>query len=319
MKISLTPGDRIKYSTGLGFSTDAGPRVLFDYNQYRVTDFGYQLNSKLSLSEVISEFSSGLKMPSKSNPINKWYNIEAGFRRERTDTASSDTSKIGFSQTRIHDAKWQNINFIDLVNEQFDTGVAQQESQLFIPGTSWSYTKADNPRLPMKGFKIQAEIKAASNSVVSDVSFVQLDISYKTIFPIMDKNRLIYRGQIGTTLINDLSLLPSSYRYYTGGDNSIRGYNYNTLSPTNEEGDAIGGKNLFISSLEYEHRIGDQWGIAVFTDVGSAFSDNFKLEKSVGVGARWFSPIGPVRFDLGVPINDDENDFQIHITIGPDF
>lgn len=319
IKIVVTPGDRIKYSSGIGFSTDAGLRMTFDYNQHRVTDFGYQLNAKLSLSEVISEFSTGLKMPSKSNPINKWYNIEAGFHRERTDTASSDTSKLGLSQTRIHDNKWQNINYIDLVDEKFETGDAQKDSILLVPGTSWSYTKADNLRLPMKGYKMQVEIKAASDSLLSDVSFGQLNLSYKTIIPLKNNNRLIYRGKIGTTLINDLSLLPSSYRYYTGGDNSIRGFNYNTLSPTNDDGDAVGGKHLFISSLEYEYRIGQQWAVAVFADSGNAFSDKFKLEKSAGIGARWFSPIGPVRFDLGFPINDDKSDFQIHITVGPDF
>jgi len=317
--ISLTPGDRIKYSTGIGFSTDEGARVLLDYNRARISDFGYQFNSKLNLSEVISELSIGFKMPSKSNPIQKWYNVETGFRRERTDTASSDIIKLGLSQTRIHENKWQNINYIDLIDEKFINGEVQNESVLLIPGTSWSYTKADNPRIPMEGFKIQADIKAATNAVISDVSFAQFNLSYKTIYPIKNKNRLIYRGQIGTTLINDLSLLPSSYRFYTGGDSSIRGYNFNTISPRNDDGDAIGAKNLFISSLEYEQRIGQQWGVAVFTDVGSAFSDKFKLKKSVGVGARWFSPIGPIRLDLGFPINDDDNNFQIHITVGPDF
>ncbi|MFK8013583.1 MAG: autotransporter assembly complex family protein, partial [Marinicellaceae bacterium] len=151
------------------------------------------------------------------------------------------------------------------------------------------------------------------------VSFVQLNLNYKSIFPVLDRNRIIYRGQIGTTLIDDLSLLPSSYRFYTGGDNSIRGFNYNTISPLNNDGDAIGAKHLFTSSIEYEHRIASQWALAVFTDFGSAFRDNFQLKKSVGAGARWFSPIGPGRFDVGVPINDTDNDFQIHITVGPDF
>ena len=319
LKILLTPGDRIKYSMGVGFSTDEGPRILFDYNQYRVTDYGYQFNSKLTLSEVISEVTAGLKMPSKSNPISKWYNLELGYRRERTDSTSSDTSKLGISQTRIHDNKWQNINFIDLVDEQFTTGVEENNSTLLVPGTSWSFTKADNPRLPMKGYKIQAELKGASNSLVSDASFAQFDFSYKAIFPIKNKNRLIYRGTIGTTFIDDLSLLPTSYRYYSGGDNSIRGYNYNTLSPINNDGDAIGGKHLFVSSIEYEHRIANQWGVAVFSDFGNAFTSNFKFKKSVGVGGRWFSPIGPVRLDIGIPLDDDQNNFQIHITIGSDF
>jgi translocation and assembly module TamA len=319
VKIILTPGDRIRYSVGLGFSTDSGPRVSIDHKQDRVTDYGYQLNTKMSTSKILSEFSTGIKMPSKSNPIFKWYNIEAGFRKERTNSASSDTSKLGLSQTRVQDNKWQNINYIDLVNEKFDTGDNRNESLLFIPGASWSFTKADNPRLPMKGFKIQAEIKGASESIISDVSFAQINISLKSIYPIGTQNRLIYRGKLGSTLIDELSLLPSSYRFYTGGDNSIRGFNYNTLSPKNTDGDAIGGKHLFLSSLEYEHRIGNHWAFALFADTGNAFNEDIKLEKSIGAGLRWFSPIGPVRFDIGFPLKNERNDFQVHITVGPDF
>jgi translocation and assembly module TamA len=317
--IKLTPGNRIKYSTGIGFSTDTGPRVSFDYKQDRITDFGYQFNSKFSLSSIISEVSTGIKIPTKSQPLAKWYNLDVGFRRERTDTASSNTTKVGLSQTRLRENKWQNINFIDVVNEKFDIGAeGQRNSLLIVPGTSWSYSKADNPRVPMKGYKIHADVRGASDALLSDVSFVQINFSYKSIYP-LGSNRLIYRGQLGTTLINqDISQLPSSYRYYTGGDNSIRGYNFNTLSPVNTAGDAIGGKHLFISSLEYEQRMGSQWALAVFTDVGNAFSDNFTLKKSVGAGLRWFSPIGPVRFDVGFPLNNDKTDFQIHITVGPD-
>ena len=316
--IKLTPGNRIKYSTGIGFSTDTGARMSFDYKQDRITDFGYQLNSKFSLSTVISEVTTGIKIPTKSKPLAKWYNLDTGFRRERTDTASSDTTKVGLSQTRIRENKWQNINFIDLVNEKFDTGDGQIRSLLIVPGTSWSYTKADNPRIPMKGYKIYTNIRGASDTLLSDVSFVQINFGYKSIYP-LGTNRLIYRGQLGTTLIKqDITQLPSSYRFYTGGDNSVRGFNYNTLSPVNAEGDALGGKHLFISSLEYEQRMSSQWALAVFTDVGNAFSDNFTLKKSVGAGLRWFSPIGPVRLDVGFPLNDDKTDFQIHITVGPD-
>jgi translocation and assembly module TamA len=315
--ITLTPGDRIKYSVGVGYSTDAGPRISLDYNHYRVSDFGYQFNSKLSLSEIVSEFSTGIKIPSKSRALNKWFNVELGYRVERSDSITSDTSKLGFSQTRIHVNKWQNINYIDLVNEKFETGDTLNESTLLVPGTSWSYIKADSPTLTKKGFKIQTDLKGASDSLASDSSFIQLGVSLKAITSFGDIHRFIARTDFGTTYSNDFNNLPTSYRFYAGGDQSIRGYSYQELGPTNSDGDVIGGKHLAIASIEYEYRLNGPWAGAIFADMGNAFTDDFKLEKSVGAGVRWFSPIGPVRFDVGIPING-ERDFKIHITLGPD-
>jgi translocation and assembly module TamA len=315
--ITLTPGDRIKYSAGIGFSTDAGPRIGLDYSHFRLSDFGYQLNSKLSLSEIISEFSTGIKIPSKSRALNKWSNIDLGYRVERSDNVTSNTSKLGFSQTRIHVNKWQNINYIDLINERFETGNISNESILLVPGTSWSFVKADNPTLPTEGFKIQTDIKGASNSLASDSSFVQIGLSIKAITSLGDNHRFIARTDLGSTYSNDFDDLPTSYRFYAGGDKSIRGYNYQELGPANSDGDIIGGKHLAVASFEYEYRLKGAWAGALFADMGNAFTDDFKLEKSVGAGIRWFSPIGPVRLDVGVPING-VRDFKIHITLGPD-
>jgi translocation and assembly module TamA len=317
IKITLTPGDRIRYSAGVGYSTDTGPRISLDYNHSRVSDFGYQLNSKLSLSEIISEFSTGIKIPSKSRALNKWSNVELGYRVERSDNITSDTSKLGFSQTRMHVNKWQNINYIDLINEKFETGDILNESTLVVPGTSWSFIKADNQTLPRKGFKIQADLKGASDSLASDSTFIQLGVSLKTITSFGDNHRFIARTDLATTYSNDFDNLPTSYRFYAGGDKSIRGYSYQELGPTNSDGDIVGGKHLAVASFEYEYRINGPWAGAVFADMGNAFTDDFKFEKSIGIGARWFSPIGPVRLDLGFPIND-ERDFKIHITLGPD-
>ena len=315
--IVVTPSDRIRYSAGVGFSTDTGARVSVDYKHLRLSDFGYQFNSKLSLSEVISEFSTGIKIPSKSRALNKWSNFDVGYRVERSDNVSSDTSKLGFSQTRIHENKWQNINYIDLVNERFDTGDNHNESTLLVPGTSWSYINTDNPVLPKHGFKIGAELKGASHNILSDSSFLQLGVNFKAVTSVGEHQRFIVRTELGTTYTNNLEGLPSSYRFFAGGDKSIRGFSYQELGPVNSQGDVIGAKHLAVASLEYEYRIAGAWAGAVFTDVGNAFNSAFKLEKSVGVGVRWFSPIGPVRFDLGFPIND-ERDFKIHITLGPD-
>jgi translocation and assembly module TamA len=150
------------------------------------------------------------------------------------------------------------------------------------------------------------------------MSMVQISGRVKTILPIADQDRLIMRAEIGTTATSDFDQLPASYRYFAGGDQSVRGFDYKNLSPLNDEGDSIGGKHLAVASVEYEHRLYDSYALAVFVDGGNAFTNDFKMAGSVGIGFRWFSPIGPLRVDLGVPVTEADHDFRIHLSLGPD-
>lgn len=98
------------------------------------------------------------------------------------------------------------------------------------------------------------------------------------------------------------------------------GYSYESLSPRNEEGLLRGGQQMLTSTLEYQRRVtGDWWG-ATFVDTGDAF-DNWgpeELKTGAGVGIRWISPVGPIRLDVAHPF-DDEDDWRLHFSIGPEF
>lgn len=317
--IKLSPASKYDYSVGAGYSTDSGAKASFKYNNHRVNDRGHQFNSQLNLSELSNELATAYKIPSSQRPASKWFNIQLGYRDELTDNnVDSQTSKLGFSETRIHDNRWQNINFIDIVHEIFDTGVEQGESLLVVPGISWSLTSADNLARPSHGYKIQTEFKGASEDLISDASFAQLTLSGKFIHSLGSSNRMLYRAHLGATASSDFDELPTTYRFFAGGDQSIRGFDYESISPFNASGDLAGGKHLAVGSIEFEHQFAPQWAVAAFTDFGDAFSDEFNFKYSVGAGVRWFSPIGPIRIDVGLPLNQEENDFRLHVTIGPD-
>ncbi|TDR18280.1 autotransporter secretion outer membrane protein TamA [Marinicella litoralis] len=318
LTIKVTPAAKYDYSVGFGYSTDRGAKASFKYNNHRINDRGHQFNSHLNLSQLSNEMATAYKIPSSERPASKWYNIQLGYRDEQTDNVDSQTSKLGFSETRIHNNRWQNINFIDILHETFDTGVEQGESLLVVPGISWSLTDADSLARPSRGFKIQTELKGASEDVLSDASFAQLTLSGKFIHSLGDSNRLLYRAQFGATASSDFDEMPTTYRFFAGGDQSIRGFDYESISPFNASGDLAGGKHLAVGSIEFEHQFAPQWAVAAFTDFGDAFSSQFDFKYSVGAGVRWFSPIGPVRVDVGVPLNQDSTDFRLHVTIGPD-
>ncbi len=131
-------------------------------------------------------------------------------------------------------------------------------------------------------------------------------------------------------MINDDKLLElaPSLRFFAGGDQSIRGFAYQTLGPKidleNDDGTLstinIGGRYLMVGSVEYQYYLTDSWRVAAFVDSGNAFdvydSDAFEIVTSVGGGVHWISPIGPVRFDVGYGISESSPPWRLHITIG---
>jgi translocation and assembly module TamA len=128
------------------------------------------------------------------------------------------------------------------------------------------------------------------------------------------------RGDAGATLIadQDFSQLPSSLRFFAGGDSSVRGYNLDVIGPQNDQDDVIGGRYLLVGSVEYERRILPAWSLATFVDVGDAFDDSPELKTGVGIGVRWQSPVGPVRVDVASGLEDPGDSVRLHVSIGPD-
>ncbi|WP_413698854.1 BamA/TamA family outer membrane protein [Psychromonas sp. KJ10-10] len=99
----------------------------------------------------------------------------------------------------------------------------------------------------------------------------------------------------------------------------MRGFDYESIAPEDDDGFLIGAKYLTVASLEYRYPITDKWKFAVFTDVGTATDDfSEELSSSAGGGVVWASPVGPIRFYVAKPITNEINSFAIHFMIGPE-
>jgi translocation and assembly module TamA len=130
---------------------------------------------------------------------------------------------------------------------------------------------------------------------------------------------LLLRGQAGVTLQSEpLQSLPPSLRFFAGGDNSLRGYPYQSLGPKNPSGQVVGGKNLLVGTLEFEKAFSTTWGLAAFYDAGNAFDDfsQFQLKQNAGLGLRIYTPVGPIRLDLARQIGETDNQYRISLSIG---
>ena len=172
---------------------------------------------------------------------------------------------------------------------------------------------------PSHGWSVQFDLQGAKEGVISDFDFVRLNTTVKGLYTLAERHRFLARAQGGGIASNSFARVPPSLRFFAGGDQSVRGYAYRTLSPVDETGDTIGARFLATGTLEYQYEFRPGWRAATFVDHGNAV-DSWQdpLKTSLGLGIRWVSPVGPIRLDLARSISDSDEGFRLHFSMGPD-
>ncbi len=323
VQIELEGRKRHGYSVGAGYATDTGPRLLLGYENRYVNNRGHSFNADLKVSEVGTNVEAAYSIP-MSRPAHEMLRIYTGYQNEKTDDTLSAINTVGTSYTRSEEGSdWLQTYSINYEREYYEVGgQPEQRSDLLVPAFSLSRTRSDGTNYPLSGWSFLGRVSGSPSSLGSDTSFVQLYTRIKGIYGI-GPGRLLLRAEGGITDVAELNDLPVSQRFFAGGDASVRGYDYKSIGPeelSEEDGEpvVVGGNNLLTMSVEYDYRILDDWAIAAFMDQGNAFNHSeFDFKRSVGVGIRWISPIGPVRVDVARAL-DDEQGWQLHLSMGPD-
>ena len=317
-EIVLSPSKRNRYTGKIGFATDTGPRVGAGYQNRRVNRAGHVFSTEASVSRVLSKITATYSIPLK-NPVTDKLTFETGYKHEDTDTSKSDTTAASVTWYRVPNEGWSKERSLTLGHEEFEVGNEKGNSTVLMPGIGWSRVMAADRLYPRKGARLGLKLRGASDLIVSDVSFAQAIGSAKGVLALPAKLRVISRLDAGATAMKSFQELPASVRFFAGGDNSVRGYAYQSLGPKDGQGDVIGGRNLLVGSLELERLLVDKWAVALFADSGNAFDKTHVDPRTgVGFGIRWRSPVGPVRLDIAHPLNDSKDTFRIHFSMGPE-
>ena len=136
------------------------------------------------------------------------------------------------------------------------------------------------------------------------------------MLPVFARSRVLLRAEAGGTLLEEFSDLPPSQRFFAGGDQSVRGYGYQSIGPVNADGEVIGGAFLSTLSAELETPVHGPWGVAVFIDAGGVDDDpNPALKRGVGAGLRYLSPVGAIQLDLAHPLDGEQRGVRLHLGI----
>jgi translocation and assembly module TamA len=314
--VSASAGTRRTALVGAGYATDTGPRGRVDLRYRRVNDAGHRAEFRSVISAIAGELRAEYRLP-YGDPSHEWLFVRGEVTYEKTDTFEDLQRGVTVGRTQRRFDAWAETNYVEYTVSDFEVGEQEGTSQLLLLGSSWARsTNIDTPR-PLGGYSLSLDVRGASKALLSDNDLIQASVRARQIISLGARFRLLGRAHAGWTWQQDFEDLPPKVRYFAGGDNSVRGYGYQELGPE-EDGEVVGGKRLLTGSIELDALIRPNWSVALFADTGSAFNDTPEFSTGVGIGVRWFSPLGPLRFDLAHPLDDPDRTVRVHISLGPD-
>jgi len=319
IKVTLEPERRNIIETGIGYSTNDGPRLKLNWLKPWLNKAGHSLRSDLSVSEKEQSIEAGYKLPLASVATD-FYQLQLGFRhRDRDDTESQELNLLLERYWLISD-DWYRTASIRWLYEDFIQADQRDNISLIMPGISYSRSRRKGGALPYSADRLSLRVEVSNEAWGSDASFVRLRGRAGWIGNAGDNHRFVTRLDGGVILMETLLNLPPSLRFFAGGDNSIRGYGYESVAPRNEAGELTGGRYMLTGTVEYQYRLTGNWWLAAFTDYGSAWDDTPDWVRGLGAGVLWASPIGPVRLDFGFGLDkpNGESAFQLHFSLGPE-
>ncbi|EPN4953632.1 autotransporter assembly complex family protein [Vibrio diabolicus] len=318
IKVSLAPASKNQIETGLGYSTDTGVRGTLKWKKPWVSSRGHSFNTALSLSKPEQTITAGYKIP-LDDVLREYYQLQFGLKHlDNRDTESLE-SNLAVERHWLTDGGWHKTIYVRHLYENFSQGLQDDGVQFVLPGATFSRTRVRGGNMPMWGDKQSVTIEYGDPALLSETRVLRLLGRSSWIRGIGDNHRGLFRLEGGANITDEFEKLSPSLRFFAGGDNNIRGYGYESISPVDESGALTGGKYIVSSTLEYQYRVYGNWWAATFYDIGDAFNETPEWKSGAGVGIRWASPVGPVSFDFAWGLDEKpEREFRIHFSLGPE-
>ncbi|MDN4500784.1 autotransporter assembly complex family protein [Alteromonadaceae bacterium BrNp21-10] len=306
------------FNVGGGASTDTGPRVRLKWQRPLANKYGHSMSADLFVSAPQQTLGFKYKIPLE-DPLHNYLSLQTGVKAENDNDTKSESITFAVKRHWGSDDEetWKKIAFIRFELEKFRQGLEPRETtQLLIPGFTFSRHRMRGGLDLSWGDYQEYTLEGTNTGLLSDIDLVRFNIQQKWLRSI-DEHRFFLRAEVGAIITNSFDQVPPSLRYFAGGDQSVRGFGFGTLSPR-EDGKLTGGRYLNVVSAEYSYPVSNEWRIAAFADVGNASDEPLQnLATGVGVGALWQTVIGPVRFYIARGNSEFDNTWRFHFSMGP--
>ncbi len=330
LPISVTLRERKhrSISLGLGYGSDEGWRARVGWAHRNLLQRGERLSIDYAVSERGHAGELAFKRPDYRRVDQ---NLHLLLQRDVEDTRAYRTDKIGAMAriTRLHrDDRLYGIGLGLRYSSVEDADSRQAYNLLYLPITM-EQDRSDDPLDPRSGTRLNLGLAPYWDTLDTEIFFIKPRLSFTGYHTLSRRNELDWAGKvtIASILGESRKRIPADERYYAGGGGSIRGYRYQFVGPF-ENNTPTGGRSLFLISQELRWRWSETMGLVAFVD-GGAVTQEALFERTVdelrwgtGLGFRYFTPVGPLRFDAAVPINrrpEIDDPWQFYISLGQAF
>lgn len=297
VKVILTEMPSKKAGFGIGYSTNTGERLQADYQDLYLEGLGWGFHSKLKLESTNQSLDGEFQLPLAQDGYRD--SLNAGYERMSIQGETTQKYSTGAKRSRVRGNIETALSLQYQTENQSVSGATANNVQALTLGYGWTQRKVDDVLFPTRGYLANWQISGAKRGFISDRDFIRGYGKLTWFYPLGERDNLMLRGELGAVAAKTRNDIPTDFLFRAGGDQSVRGYAYQSLGVS--EGNAIvGGRYLGVATAEYTHWISSQWGAAVFYDLGNAVN-SWQATNAVhgyGLGARWKSPVGPLNLDF---------------------
>ncbi len=308
MPISATVVPRIRNTVdvGVGFSTDGGPHSSLHWSRPWINSRGWSLDVDLDIDRKEPSAGMEFKIPLARNPLEHYWTVSAQYEKEDLNDTESDQIDIGVARHWKYENRWQRDVHVHLLHNSFTQAGISHSTLIVYPGIQFERTRTRGGPFPTWGDAQRYGVDVAREGFLSDVSFVRFTLHNAWVRTPWEGHRFVARATFGWLETDSFSRIPPDLRFFAGGDRSLRGYDYKSVSPTDSRGRLTGAKKMLTASIEYQKHLTGPWWLAGFVDGGEAVNTftNVRWKIGVGTGIRWVSPIGPIKLDVAFPTDD---------------
>ncbi|MGD9870792.1 MAG: autotransporter assembly complex family protein [Thauera sp.] len=281
---------------GVGYSTNTGARVEFTYRDSNLRKRGWEFSSGLRYEQYRQSLYADVFLPPRGKHRDSF---GALVQSSDLEGLKVDSQTVGATRTTVRgDIETQLA--LRLQHEKIEPeGGDASTSNTLTANWTWIKRAVDDLLDPTDGYLLEFQIGGGPEIALAEQDFLRLYTRVVNYQPVRGTDVFILRGEAGVTLAESRDGIPQDFLFRTGGAQSVRGYDYQSLGV--QDGSAtVGGRYLATASAEYVRWFEPQWGAAVFVDAGDAADtrEDFDLRVGYGVGARWRSPAGPLAIDL---------------------
>ncbi|WP_162650710.1 autotransporter assembly complex protein TamA, partial [Haemophilus influenzae] len=318
VEIILYPRKKNAMELGVGFATDGGVHGQIGWTKPWINSRGHSLRSNLYLSAPKQTLEATYRMPLLKNPLNYYYDFAVGWEGEKENDTNTRVLTLSALRYWNNAHGWQYFGGLRTRYDSFTQADITDKTLLLYPTVGFTRTRLRGGSFATWGDVQKITFDLSKRIWLSESSFIKVQASSAWVRTYAENHRIVARAEIGYLHTKDIEKIPPTLRFFAGGDRSVRGYGYKKIAPKNKNGKLVGGSRLLTTSLEYQYQVYPNWWAATFADSGLA-ADNYtakELRYGAGVGVRWASPVGAIKFDIATPIRDKDNSKNIQFYIG---